>query len=135
MHTHFWGYRKVRQYDYVLTEYYIFIFAHEYCIKYARLKYIEQILKFNTSTYKTLGMSQLLILFTMGFINTILGVLIVPKYGILFYHWSVYIPRWDISTRTLMNWHSWLNHFQEHISSSPSHSTSSNFIDFSISCF
>jgi len=31
-----------------------------------------------------------------------LGILVVSKYGtcILFYHWSVYLPRCDISPRT-----------------------------------
>jgi len=35
-------------------------------------------------------------------LSTILGVLIIPKFGQLFYHWSVFfLPRWDISPRTL----------------------------------
>jgi len=29
----------------------------------------------------------------------IVGLLIVPEYGLLFYHWSVYLPRWKISPR------------------------------------
>ena len=33
------------------------------------------------------------------------GVLIVPKYRILFYHWSVYLHRWDITPRTLFKQH------------------------------
>jgi len=39
---------------------------------------------------------------TRGAVSSIiLDLLIVPEYGKLFYQWSVYLPRWDISPRTL----------------------------------
>jgi len=33
----------------------------------------------------------------VAILSILLGELIVSKYGILLYHWSVYLPRWDIS--------------------------------------
>ena len=50
----------------------------------------------NLFTYLTNG------LISLGRISSIiLGVIIVPRYGILLYHWSIIIPSWVISLRTL----------------------------------